>query len=269
MSKPYGPIRDTLLHKVRRAETHKKELNTAWDAFLEKDPYPVKFRDDPTTGDRIYYLASVRDVPEEFALIVGDSIHNLRSSLDHLAHRLVAIHGKGETKIKVDFPIAATFERYKSRRAKLIGSISRQAMYEIDRLEPWGTGHGKRLWLLHHLDIIDKHKLILTVGSANFAQSASLSERTRFAKDFLGTFPSIPGTRDLFIGSPNCFPLKAGDILAIRPKSEVEEDMHFPFEIAFAQPETAEGKSVERTLGEMAHFIRDLFKRFEDKGLLG
>ena len=270
MGESYWPILYRLLLKVKRAEKHIHELNDAWAAFLEKNPYSVSFKDDPKTGERTYSLASVKTIPEELPLIVGDAIHNLRSALDHLAHHLVAVHTKTPGPFSgIDFPVGATPQKYKAKRSRIVKRIGRRAMYEIDRLEPYGTGRGNHLWMLHQLDITDKHKLILTVGSVNFVQSMPPSERAAIAKNFLGIWPTVPGARDVWINSPTVhFPLKVGDVLAVRPKSEVDEEMDFPFEIAFAQPETAKGKSVEETLGQMAHFIRQLFRRFGDEGLL-
>lgn len=49
-------VRERLHLKLERVERHIFDLNEAWANFLEEEPYPHRFEDDPQTGDRTYYV---------------------------------------------------------------------------------------------------------------------------------------------------------------------------------------------------------------------
>ena len=63
------------------------------------------------------------------------------------------------------------------------------------------------------------------------------------------------------------FPLKVGDVLLTVPESEVEENMQFILNIAFAEPEIVKGNPVIETLHEMRKSIHHLIFEFERWGL--
>ena len=71
--------------KLERAKKHILDLESEWTTFLKTKPYHVVFKDDLQTGERIYYVERVNDIPPVILVIVGDVLQNLRSALDHLA----------------------------------------------------------------------------------------------------------------------------------------------------------------------------------------
>jgi hypothetical protein len=61
--------------------------------------------------------------------------------------------------------------------------MSSAAIAAIDAVQPYG-GRNDVLWHLHELNNIDKHRLILTVGSALHSFDALAPVRERWPKDF-------------------------------------------------------------------------------------
>jgi hypothetical protein len=62
--------------------------------------------------------------------------------------------------------------------------------------------------------------------------------------------------------------LKAGDVLARIRKAEVQDKMHFPFEVAFGEPEILKGQPIIVFLHQAAHRIRNIVSEFDRLGAL-
>jgi hypothetical protein len=265
-------IRDKLLSKVERAEKHIHDVQAEWSAFLAEDPYPFFHEDNVQTGERVYYLRSARDAPTSLPLIVGDAIHNLRSALDHLAYHLVCAGNSCPGPFThVYFPIAENAAKYMTASPGKVKGIGKDAIKAIDAIEPYGGGSGEIFWHLHTLDVSDKHRLLITVGAQNSSHSMAPSERAEIATGLFGLSANdpVPDGRAFLTDSKIIhFPLKAGDKLHTVPRDEVEDDMHFAFEIAFGEPEIVKGKSVIVTLKHFEHLVRHTIWHFYRNGLL-
>jgi hypothetical protein len=153
--------------KVEWANKHVRNLNSTIAEFLSSDFYSVtvekRFWNEGTLWEnyRVLTIDASRFPLNDCALIIGDALHNFRSSLDFLQHRVVQLCGGSTTKW-TSFPIRET-------REKLIGTL-RDALEEgrislvvhdfiLDTIKPYQTGNGP-LWSLHPLNIADKHELL-------------------------------------------------------------------------------------------------------------
>lgn len=264
-----------LFQKLDRANQHIRNLESAWGDFLrEEDPYPFTFEDDPQTGYRIYKLVSVRDVPEPISLITGDAVHNLRSTLEHMGHYLMCDSmGWLAPFPSVYFPIAVNAAQYKAGRRREIEGIGDQAIKAIDAIQPYGRGSGEILWCIHCLDIIDKHKVLLAGATKNRLHTMLPSQRAIMKERFLGlNIPQPDPASDtrLYLTESivRKFPLEGGDVLAIVPPAEVDEHMHFRFEVAFSEPEIVKGRPIVETLHQASGLINNIIMNFIAKGLL-
>lgn len=259
--------------KLEWAERHIYSLQEAWDHFCKR-AYRVEFNDDLNTGDRIYHLADACPIDASFSLLIGDAVHCLRSALDHLAYHVMSISPGITPKHlgKVYFPIGKDSNEYVTEKRTRIEGIRHDAIEVIDSIEPYGGGAGEILWHLHCLDIIDKHKLLIAVGSTNSLQSMAPSRVAATKRKFLRTrLDAYTPAQDalLFRTEPSklIFPLKTGDVLAVIPMPEVNEYMNFTFEIAFGEPEIVKGHQVIEALHRMAELIRHIIRTFLYKGL--
>src|SRR3990167_642520 len=149
--------------KIKRANNHIQEFQACLDTFLKTDFYSLHINKN-FAGHDVLTLDS-NPLPCEIPLIIGDIIHNLRSSLDIMACEIVTKSGNIPSR-NTYFPISDT-------RDKLISLINsgeiKMAGQDIcdliaDFIKPYRGGNDS-LWSLHQLGIIDKHRLLIPVVS--------------------------------------------------------------------------------------------------------
>jgi hypothetical protein len=129
----------------------------AWRISTYESNHPVELK----YTDTHIILERAKCPPDELPFIIGDAIHNLRTSLDLLACDLVRLNGKS-TK-SVYFPFALDAKGLKEQIQQK--NFSRAHPKAIDLLYRIGPHHegNKQLRGLHDLDVMDKHKLIVPV----------------------------------------------------------------------------------------------------------
>ena len=173
-----------LLVKLNRATKHIEDLQSVCEAFFNSRPYTIETKDDAHTRDRSYYLVGVRDIPDDVVAICGDALHNLRSALDHLASRLVQLAGNAPS-IDTCFPIADTEKKYGSAETRRkVKGMRQDAIDAMDALKPYKGGNDT-LWRLHRLNAIDKHRFLVTIGTAHVAHSMTPSERAKMGNIYV------------------------------------------------------------------------------------
>ena len=243
--------------KVERANKHISDLNAAVRCFLDSNPYKIVTKRDPQTRKLIYYLASAETAPSDFSTISGDVLNNLRSTLDHLAQQLYLV-GTGGTSYrdKTSFLIAPSPKEFKAGLQRKVEGMRQDAIDAIIALEPYIGGQGTDLWTLHRLNNIDKHRLVVTVGSCLVGVAPVLP---RFFVDKLPQGMAFP---QFFITpADNLFPLKAGDELFI-DAPDTDEDTQFGFQIAINEPGIIEGKPLMETLVQFSNRVSGIIKAF-------
>jgi hypothetical protein len=100
--------------KLDRAKQHIANLQRAFDVFVAQNPHALSFKAEPNTGSLLVQLRFKVDIPNSFALILGDAIHNLRCAMDHLTWELIGIDG-GEQDRYLKFPTShGTRQDYKA-----------------------------------------------------------------------------------------------------------------------------------------------------------
>jgi len=149
------------LLKVRRAKQHIADLEARSEMFFASNPSILSAVDDLEPGHRSIVARVGEPVPAEFALMLGDAIHNLRSSLDLLAWQIISpVAGVDEK--QVGFPVGKNLEHF----AKVIKSRQIEMTHRPDIVEAFLNtkafdGGNDLLYGLHRLDIADKHKLVI------------------------------------------------------------------------------------------------------------
>ncbi len=215
------------LVKVARAKMHIDALEAELQSFFATKPYVIGTKRDPDTRQLIYYMVNVGETSDSVAAIAGDALQCLRSALDHLAYQLVlAGTGQAGPFFHVYFPIANSFAKYEAKKSGRLKGASDAAIAAIDAVKPYKGGNDS-LWLLHTLNNIDKHRLLITVGSA-----------------------------------ARMCPLKPGDELFIDgPDAQPNVEMQFRFDVAFSEPGIPDDPVVE-TLQKMAVEVENLLLTF-------
>jgi len=176
--------------KVERAYKHIKDLEIAILPFSNSITHLVSFDPDPDTGKPVLQSNPLHTYDSSIPAITGDVVHNLMSALDHLAFQLVCVGiESGLTRRQkmedIKFPFAHDSHTYESKKTRYIEGATREAIEAIDRLKPYGGKDGNAaLWLLYKLDILDKHRLILAVGSNFIMDGISFKANDPYFSDF-------------------------------------------------------------------------------------
>jgi hypothetical protein len=134
------------------------------------------------------------------------------------------------------------------------------AIQALRNIAPYQGGKGHELWVLHQLDIIDKHRLLLTVGSSfqSVNLGAHMAQFVSKIPEFNGLFKEMPAL--YFRPADKLFPLKAGDkLLGGGTDDEVNEKMEFRFEIALNEPGVVEGKPLLETVHQLTDIVANIF----------
>jgi len=109
------------------------------------------------------YLARLQNPPPipriEWALLIGDCVHNLRSALDYIAWELA---GADPTDRVTMFPIFLNPDAYRREAPRRIERLPSEAQTLIEELQPYHATDPPKsgLWALHTLDAADKHQLL-------------------------------------------------------------------------------------------------------------
>jgi hypothetical protein len=175
--------------KIKRADRQVKALQASFQKFFKDHPCTVTIAEfDKKAGHhklRIHGVPS--SLPDEWGVLIGEIAHNLRSALDLLAWQLVLLSGNSPTR-QTEFPVFTVGRTKRKRKGKLIPhfcvkgglrcliGMRRRFKARIKEFQPYkrrNKGSRSALYLLHELNIADKHRLITVlttvVGGMQFS----------------------------------------------------------------------------------------------------
>jgi hypothetical protein len=161
--------------KLGRAKTHAADLKTRLEVALDPDRCRFELKFDPKSGKHVLRVYDVPAIDPEWSLIAGDCIMNARSALDHLAWQLVADHG-GQPGRETNFPIRETPFNKKGMFEPLAlrpDVTDSRILGRLEEVQPYigvdgecVDGSQAHMWVLHRLNNIDKHRLLLVMVCA-------------------------------------------------------------------------------------------------------
>lgn len=232
--------------KRERAQAHLDELGKAVESFMQENAHRV-FTDLYLDEGEAVAISGVEDWRREetWGAILGDVVHNLRSSLDHLTYQLACLV-RDPPKCKTEFPIFWELGKFKNARIGCLAKCDRDRMlYHQPFTRYPDDPKSHPLWSLHQLDVDDKHNVLnVTAVVASF--------RTL-----------TPVCRDLEIVGATEFPrqdsLKSGAVLArykVRqtgPNPEIHVNAEGTFSVVLGKGTGAEYQGLFKT----AYAIRD------------
>lgn len=174
------PSLDGVRAKIGRAEEHLKVAAELADvvrdghSVIRKKGYDPNFT--PASPEYVSLFLKLRQPREDFVLIVGDCVHNLRTSLDHLVWQLVLLNGGTPTTSNM-FPICDTHGAWvgQLKRDRLCG-VSLRAKTLIEGLQPYVSATNAPLWVLSELENIDKHRTLLSASAMLIGQRVTFVE---------------------------------------------------------------------------------------------
>ncbi len=262
------PSFDGVRVKVERAKEHIRDLEASVQEFRRIEPYKVVAYDEPDTGDLVFKVEVSAQPPLRWGAIAGDVIHNLRASLDVLVWQLVLVNERKPDRMRTGFPISESAHEFKSKGLRKVKGVPDEAVHLIKAAKPYKGGNDA-LWRLHHLDIRDKHRLLIPVGDGTY---------TNLILDFARIFDNNPDVPPELIPSPDVsmpialkpadrlYPLKDGAELFRVPVDGREMHMNmnpkFTFEIAFGEDEIIQGEPLIPALHELVQFVEGFVEPF-------
>ena len=246
--------------KLQRSKEHIDQLHTEIQAFFQSDLNYIIGETDLESHDRIIRMVVGEPPPKRWGAIAGDCIHNLRSSLDILYALVTGERGK-----RSFFPVYNTAEEYTKRFGGHKHATRQPAMNLFAAAKGYPGGND----LLYALKVIsdeDKHHSLIPIltwmrpSDLHFrAPGADPAAFLKFMIDPAGLEP---------IES-----VENGTILyripvAAMANGEMDMNLQFTAEIAFAEPEIVRGKPLVPTLHQIGHMVQEIGRLFHDAGLL-
>jgi hypothetical protein len=223
--------------------------------------------EDPSFGKgRLTILATSKEPPTDpFSLLIGDTLHSLRSGLDNLAYALACAYTEPlPAKIagNSEFPICGDEDRkgntgvgstlFRNGLPKIEG-WDPKAREVVEGLQPYQRGNqfqSDPLWALHEFDRINKHRLLHPVVA--FSENTGLSpfgcRNVAFGPGLIEPVHG-PVTTDTLIG-------RAYGIHPVDPKAEIEVAFAPDLDVAFSESApAAQGERVVETLSTIYDYI--------------
>lgn len=244
--------------KIERAKKHLGDLDRELRVLPKSDPYRVSVEPEPDPRERVIRLRTEFDFtpPLRWGAIAGDAIHNIRSALDLLVYQLLLARNKTPD-IWTEFPIFLDPDKYAGKGKRKVKGAAKGAVDIIDELQPCsetGNPESHPLWLLHCLDIRDKHRLLNVVVAA--------AQTQHFEIDTGGAFNITSSTYSMFV-SPVEDGTELGRFTLTDPDAVVDVECHIAFQIVFEDFGLGDDLLVIGTVKRIGEFVEDAIKRFE------
>ena len=165
---------DACLLKVERAKEHRDALeNYERETFAVEGNRPrlgIKF--EPDTEDCVLFINYMPDLDgflDRCSLILGDTVHNLRSALDRLAYQLALLHTGGDIQdpSRIQFPICDSVEAFRDAKNRWLREIAPDHVAIMERFQGYHRVNERHvigpyfhpLSKLRDLASVDKHRL--------------------------------------------------------------------------------------------------------------
>jgi len=152
----------------------------------------------------------------------------------------------------VQFPIFDNATDYAAGKMRQIEGMSQRSIDAIDATKPY-KGGTDLLWVLHKLDILDKHRTILTVRQ-RVPSGVIMAARSKFPELGIRVFASAKPIDELHIGQ---------ELLRESLDTEENEGMLFAFGLALNEVGVIQGRLLTETLQEIIYTVNGIITEFE------
>ncbi len=135
--------------KLWRAKQHLEVFRDEVTTFTDADSHTITVEDDPNTNEYIFKVSGLRATDPDWAYIVGDCVHNLRTVLDHLVYQLARLGlGRDLTNEEArgcSFPIYTDPEGFARRGKDRIKFLRSGEQTRIAELQPFNAAD-RSIW---------------------------------------------------------------------------------------------------------------------------
>jgi hypothetical protein len=253
--------------KLRRAYQHLQSLDESIQRWGQTNPYAIADEFDPNAGEHVVSISQVRAAPVvDWALITGDALHNLRSTLDHLICTLIKHKEPSHGCFGTGFPVLKDPAIWDFRKGgRLAPNSGLRKLGPIDdawiiatvrQLQPFvrwkKAGKEEPLWILNELVNADKHR------------TPNLGQVFLYQPEIIFNPPH--GAETVWVKPAG--PFESGDELARyrltrgSAEGDVKAKTNYGVDIVFKDPGPAEGTKVTVMLDwlfDTVVYVVDLF----------
>jgi hypothetical protein len=242
---------DSAKRKLDRAKKHIADLESLVQSFSQSKPYTLVVQEHPHTRTQTRAMMGsmifTSEVPDGVALILGDAVHNLRTSLDHIAWELVGLD-RGTQDKHTAFTLRDTRVNYDSACNGILTPRADTKKFFL-ALECYEGGKGQDLYRLGQLDNTDKHTTIALALRAGRLPGLQLIDPEGKVVD------TMSGTNFAGLGVGFGWPARPGYTVQFDPNSEPAVDVTFR--------DIFQGESVAPTLLHLADAVQQTLGKFE------
>jgi hypothetical protein len=263
---PSCPIADSWI-KLIRSKHHADAFYRGVELFdLEGNDGRVLDEQDPDDNRaQLFWFKTLRPPPKIWASMVGDSIHNLRSALDHLAWQLASEDRRSK---RTSFPI---FDHrkgpngYDAKSPKMLAGMPDEAKTLIESLQPFQAG-GKEaarataLSRLGRLDNFDKH-CELAVAQQRYLQSSSTPTTKGIDAIEVTNFREPPRTDP----EKGALIARAVILATSSPQSDVKMHTDVKSVLVFGPGVPYEGDPIASTLTDLGQRVEGIVDEFDGR----
>ncbi|TFW17965.1 hypothetical protein [Duganella callida] len=256
--------------KLERSQELLDLLSVESAAYFEK--FPVRLEQEFHNYGHDYSLVAYGEPfpPPRIAVIAGEVIHHLRSSLDHLVSALVLNNGNEVTKSN-QFPICSSRKAFKDAcdRGQLKG-VAPSARAIIESVQPYTTPvpNDTILSVVSEYDNADKHRLLVVVAAlADVADRITIGSDPAIAakEGRVGESPEIVGfgpfgPKQLSKTGVPVFTIKLG-----KPAPEFKAEASVIPNLAFQQCGRVRYAPLVSTLQNILHGVRGTIILFKSE----
>ena len=258
------------MHRVKRAKEQRRDIEREMRAWEKTGAYRVCTQPEAQTGRTLFYIAELKSVPPLVLDLTGEVIHSLRTALDHLAYQLLLVssHTPHDFVDTIEFPIFDDAKKTEAKAFRPIKALREEIKESIRKVNPSKSGN-PLLWILHRLDIVNKHRRIITTVTINreiyFGDAAREALRLKGFGNLVDAFGPMIEKKSAMISQPRAGKrAEVGDVVFVGMPDDEEVNKHlkFTFDVAFDEPGIVEGKSVIETLDETIKVVENLILGF-------
>jgi hypothetical protein len=154
-------------HKLKRAKLHTEAAHALVRQAIAANIYAV-ILDVDGKGRPVVKVSELRELPADFALLVGDAAHNLRSALDHIVYALAKPPLSPDEERSLQFPLTSKRETWRKHWRSWLPRVPVKARTLINGFQPYRRKKPRDNMLLAQLQTInnwDKHRRLSIVGT--------------------------------------------------------------------------------------------------------
>lgn len=237
-----------IYERLDRADECLKNLDAEIRHFLELSKYPfIPQENAEVTLDAVNYHRN-REIPKRFGILSGEIIHHLRSCLDHIAWQLSSEKYRRDHPTAIEFPILEKRPTKRDERSryqkKIKGISSPSALRLIESLQPYHNTSplDSKLFIIHKMDIFDKHREIVVCDSTGQAEIHIRDIPPEIVQKHL-----------------------AGEDVIADIYAQVKKCGKVTPQISFEYPPRRPRKPVSATLQDLANAVRDVVEAFAEE----